>query len=99
VAQVSELDQMLADRSEHLDAVVELVADTDEVVRRLLARGQEQGRSDDSEDVIRRRLEVFGEQTAPLAKVYADKGLLRRINGLGPVDEVTARLLAALPAG
>jgi adenylate kinase len=99
VAQVSELDQMLADRSEHLDAVVELVADTDEVVRRLLARGQEQGRSDDSEDVIRRRLQVFGEQTAPLAKVYADKGLLRRINGLGPVDEVTARLLAALPAG
>jgi len=98
VAQVSELDTMLAERGEHLDAVVELVADTEEVVRRLLTRGQEQGRSDDTEDVIRRRLEVFDEQTAPLAKVYSDQGLLQRVNGLGPVDDVTARLLAALPA-
>jgi adenylate kinase len=99
VAQVSELDEMLAERGEHLDVVVELVADTEEVVRRLLARGEDQGRTDDSEDVIRRRLAIFGEQTAPLAKVYAEQGLLRRVDGLGPVDDVTARLLAVLPAG
>jgi adenylate kinase len=99
VAQVDELDEMLAARGERLDVVVELVADTEEVVRRLLSRGQEQGRSDDSEDVIRRRLAVFEEQTAPLAKVYDDQGLLRRVDGLGPVDEVTERLLAALPEG
>ena len=98
VAQVNELDDMLAERGERLDAVVELVADTEEVVRRLLTRGHEQGRSDDTEDVIRRRLEVFDAQTAPLAKVYSDQGLLHRVDGLGPVDEVTARLLAALPA-
>jgi adenylate kinase len=97
-AQVDELDAMLAERGEHLDVVVEIVADIDEVVRRLLVRGAAQGRSDDTEDVIRRRLAIFDEQTAPLAKVYAGAGLLRRVDGLGPVDEVTARLLAALPA-
>jgi adenylate kinase len=95
-AQVDELDAMLAERGERLDAVIEIVADIDEVVRRLLVRGAAQGRSDDTEDVIRRRLAIFDEQTAPLAKVYADAGLLRRVDGLGPVDEVTARLLAAL---
>ena len=99
VAQVAELDQMLAERGERLDVVIELAADTEEVVRRLLARGTDQGRTDDSEDVIRRRLAVFDDQTAPLAKVYAEQGLLRRVDGLGPVDEVTDRLLAALPAG
>ena len=98
VAQVSELATMLAERGEHLDAVVELVADTEEVVRRLLTRGQEQGRSDDTEAVIRRRLAIFAEQTAPLAKVYSDQGLLHRVDGLGPVDDVTTRLLATLPA-
>lgn len=96
-AQVGELDDMLAATGHHLDAVIELFADTEEVVTRLLARGAAEGRTDDSEDVIRRRLAVFDEQTAPLAKVYADKGLLRRVDGLGPVAEVTARLLAALP--
>ncbi len=98
-AQVDELDEMLAERGERLDAVVEIVAEIDEVVRRLLVRGAAQGRSDDTEDVIRRRLAIFDEQTAPLAKVYADAGLLRKVDGLGPVDEVTARLLAALPTG
>jgi len=97
VAQVAELDQMLAERGQRLDAVIELEADTEEVVRRLLARGADEGRSDDSEDVIRRRLAVFDEQTAPLAKLYADAGLLSRVNGLGPVGEVTARVIAALP--
>jgi adenylate kinase len=97
LAQVDELDSMLADTGHKLDIVVELVADTEEVVRRLLARGQEQGRSDDAEAVVRRRLAVFEEQTAPLAHVYDERGLLRRVDGLGPVADVTARVLAALP--
>jgi adenylate kinase len=98
VAQVAELDDMLAEGGQRLDVVVELVADPEEVVRRLLARGQAQGRSDDAEDVVRRRLEVFQEQTAPLAAVYSQRGLLRKVDGLGPVEDVTARLLAALPS-
>jgi adenylate kinase len=98
LAQVDELDAMLADSGHKLDVVVELIADTEEVVRRLLARGAAEGRSDDSEDVIRRRLAVFDEQTAPLAAGYEERGLLRRVDGLGPVAEVTERVLGALPS-
>ena len=96
LAQVAELDGMLAERGEWLDVVVEIVADSDEVVRRLVVRGEAEGRSDDTEDVIRRRLAVFHEQTAPLANVYAHRGLLRQVDGLGPVDEVTGRVMAVL---
>lgn len=96
LAQVAELDGMLAERGERLDVVVEIVADSDEVVRRLVVRGEAEGRSDDTEDVIRRRLAVFHEQTAPLANVYAQRGLLRQVDGLGAVDEVTGRVMAVL---
>ncbi|GAA1632959.1 adenylate kinase [Georgenia ruanii] len=94
--QVAELDGMLSDDGQRLDAVVELTADTDEVVTRLLKRASEQGRADDTEPVIRRRLEVYAEQTAPLARLYADRGLLVQVDGIGEIDEVTDRILAAL---
>ncbi|MHB1290271.1 adenylate kinase [Georgenia sp.] len=94
--QVDELDDMLAAAGLELDAVVELTADTDEVVARLLKRAAEQGRADDTETVIRRRLEVYAEQTAPLATRYADRGLLVQVDGIGALDDVTTRLLDAL---
>jgi adenylate kinase len=96
--QVVELDSILDAQGNSLDAVVQLTADTDEVVRRLLNRAIEQGRADDTEDVIRRRLEVYEEQTAPLTSVYAGRGLLITVNGLGEVEEVTGRILEALAA-
>ncbi|MEY5024384.1 MAG: hypothetical protein RL569_1297 [Actinomycetota bacterium] len=96
--QVVELDSILADAGTQLDAVIQLTADTDEVVRRLLGRAIEQGRADDTEDVIRRRLEVYEEQTAPLISVYAQRGLVLMIDGLGEVDDVTARILEGLDA-
>lgn len=96
VAQVQELADMLAERGTAIDHVIELTVDVDEVVGRLLKRSAEQGRSDDTEDVVRRRLEVYFEQTAPLTAVYAERGLLVRIDGMGSVDEVTARVLVAL---
>ncbi|MEY2946013.1 MAG: hypothetical protein RL243_787 [Actinomycetota bacterium] len=94
--QVVELDSMLTDAGTALDAVVLLTADTDEVVRRLLNRAIEQGRADDTEDVIRRRLEVYEEQTAPLVNTYSARNLVVTVDGLGAVDEVTGRILAAL---
>ena len=94
--QVVELDDILASHSQQLDAVVMLTADVDEVVRRLLNRAIEQGRADDTEDVIRRRLEVYEEQTAPLVSVYAARNLVVTVDGLGEVAEVTARIVAAL---
>jgi adenylate kinase len=96
--QVEELDDILAAAGTKLDVVVQLTADTDEVVRRLLNRALEQGRADDTEDVIRRRLEVYEEQTAPLTSVYAQRGLVVLIDGLGEVAEVTGRILEALDA-
>jgi adenylate kinase len=96
--QVVELDSILDAQGNKLDVVVQLTADTDEVVRRLLNRAIEQGRADDTEGVIRRRLEVYEEQTAPLTSVYAERGLLVTVDGLGEVDEVTGRILEALNA-
>ena len=96
VEQVSELDAMLAESGQQIDRVVELTVVTDEVVGRLLLRAQTSGRSDDTEDVIRRRLEVYVEQTAPLTAVYLDRGLLVQVDGMGEIDEVSARVLAAL---
>lgn len=94
--QVVELDAMLSSAGVGLDAVVELTADNDEVVARLLNRAEEQGRADDTESVIRRRLEVYAEQTEPLVRIYTERGLLIEVDGLGEIDDVTARLLSAL---
>jgi adenylate kinase len=94
--QVAELDDILAEKSQHLDAVVMLSADVDEVVRRLLNRAIEQGRADDTEEVIRHRLEVYEEQTAPLISVYAARDLVITVDGLGEVSDVTDRIVDAL---
>lgn len=95
-AQLDELDALLASHDHRLDRVLELTVETDEVVARLLKRAQSDGRSDDTEDVVRKRQEVYAEQTAPLTDVYCERGLLVRVDGAGEVDDVTARLLAAL---
>jgi adenylate kinase len=94
VAQVAELDGMLS--TTPLDRVIELTADKEIVVTRLLGRAQEQGRSDDTEDLIRHRLEVYEEQTAPLTSLYKSRGILVQVDGLGTVEEVSARISSAL---
>ena len=94
--QVQELDDILAEKNQQLDAVIMITADVDEVVRRLLNRAIEQGRADDTEDVIRHRLDVYEEQTAPLISVYAARGLVITVDGLGEVAEVTGRIVDAL---
>jgi adenylate kinase len=94
--QVDELDDILASLGEKLDAVIELVADPEIVVARLSKRASEQGRSDDTEDVIRHRLSVYSETTAPIIGVYESRGLVVKVDGIGSVDEVTARITEAL---
>ena len=94
--QVQELDDILAEKNQQLDAVIMITADVDEVVRRLLNRAIEQGRADDTEDVIRHRLDVYEEQTAPLISVYAARGLVITVDGLGEVADVTNRIVDAL---
>ncbi|GAB2534255.1 adenylate kinase [Brachybacterium huguangmaarense] len=94
--QVAALDGMLTERGRELDAVILLDVDLEEVVARLVQRGAEQGRSDDTEETIRRRLDVYAEQTAPLVDVYSGRGLVRRVDGMASIDEVNAAILAAL---
>ena len=96
VAQVEELDQMIAHTGHRLDAAVVLTVDQEELVQRLLKRAITDGRADDTEDVIRRRQEVYLEQTAPLIDVYRERGLLLEVDGTGTVDEVTQRIFVAL---
>jgi adenylate kinase len=96
VAQVHELDAMLEERGHPLDVVLVLTVDQDEVVQRLVRRAEAEGRSDDTEEVVRHRQEVYTEQTAPLLEVYDDRGLLVAVDGMGDVEEVTTRVLKAL---
>jgi adenylate kinase len=96
VAQVHELDAMLEQRSHELDVALVLTVDRDEVVGRLLKRAQDEGRADDTEDVIRHRQEVYTEQTAPLVEVYQQRGVLVEVDGMGEVHDVSARVLEAL---
>ncbi|MCJ7826656.1 MAG: adenylate kinase [Demequinaceae bacterium] len=96
--QAAELDSMLAESGASLTIVLEITADPEEVTRRLLSRAEIEGRSDDTEPVIRRRLEVYAESTAPLTDFYRGRGLLAQVDGIGDIDEVTSRLLAAIAA-
>lgn len=94
--QVAELDKVLARLDARLDGVLLLSADSDELVERLLGRALTEGRPDDTETVIRRRLAVYEEQTTPLVGAYEERELLVAVDGLGPVGEVTDRIEAAL---
>lgn len=94
LAQAQTLKGMLGDAG--LSAVLELDIDPEVVIGRLLRRASIEGRSDDSEEVIRHRMEVYREKTAPLIEYYAAAGLLKRVDADGEIDDVFARLLAAL---
>ena len=96
LAQVEELDGMIEHTGHQLDAVVVLTVDAEELVQRLLQRAEKEGRADDTEDVIRRRQEVYAEQTEPLIDVYRDRGLLIEVEGRGSVDDVRKRIVEAL---
>jgi adenylate kinase len=94
--QVQALEDFLATTGESLDAVISLQADVDEVVDRLLKRAEIEGREDDTADTIRRRQLIFAQETEPLLDVYRSRGLLVEVDGLGAIEEVSARLFAAL---
>jgi adenylate kinase len=98
LAQVEELDDMLSARSCRLDAVVALTADTHDLVQRLLVRAGREGRTDDTAEVVRRRQEVYLEQTAPLLDVYRDRSLLVEVDGMGEIAQVTDRVVATVAA-
>jgi adenylate kinase len=96
VDQVAELDKMLEDMGTSLDGVIVLKVDREELIARLLERARTSGRTDDTEEVIRVRQEVYADQTTPLLSLYSDRDLVVEIDGHGSVDEVAERIWDAL---
>jgi adenylate kinase len=94
--QVEALDAVLDAQDLRLDAVISLEADADEVVARLLKRSQIEGREDDSEEAIRIRQQKYLDETSPLLETYDARGLLVSVDGLGSVEDVSARVFEAL---
>jgi adenylate kinase len=94
--QIAFLDELLAKRGQELDAVIQLVADKEEVVSRLRRRAIDEGRADDTEEAIRHRQDVYARETAPLIPVFRDRGILIEVDGLGEVADVSARITEAL---
>jgi adenylate kinase len=96
--QAEALDRLLSSQGVAISAAMELVVDEDELVRRLVSRAQQEGRSDDNEATVRTRMQVYQQQTAPLLDYYRQQGKLRSVNGVGSTDQVFARLEEALQA-
>lgn len=97
-AQVAHLDEFLASRGESLDAVILLDVPREESLERLRLRAVEQGRSDDTDEAIAKRLDIYELETAPILEVYGERGIVDRIDGVGSLDEITDRIVAALAA-
>ncbi len=96
IPQAEGLDEIMGNISHTLDAAISLTADEDELVQRLINRGLESGRSDDTPEVIRQRQKVYWQQTAPLLDFYRNKNLLKEVDGLGDIPEITERILEVL---
>jgi adenylate kinase len=96
VAQAEALDRGLESAGTPLSAALDFEIDEEELFRRLAGRSATLHRSDDTEQTIRHRLEVFAKKTRPLVDHYERRGLLVRVDSIGPVDEVTGRILRDL---
>lgn len=96
IPQAEALEQLLADRGTKIDAVVGLEVPEEELIKRILLRGQMSGRADDNEETARKRLEVYHNQTSPLQAYYKEQGKYRAINGLGSIDDIFALISETL---
>jgi len=97
-AQVAHLDAFLTEEGTALDAAVVLDVPRDESIARLQRRAVEQGRTDDTVDVIARRLDIYERETEPILSVYDARGIVDTVDGVGELDDITARVVAALEA-
>jgi adenylate kinase len=97
-AQVGMLDDLLAELDAQIDTVIQLVVDQEELIRRLSRRAVMEGRTDDTEDVIRRRQQVYQAETAPLIEIYRERGTLLQVLGTGSIEDVGRRVARELRA-
>lgn len=98
LAQARALDALLDRLGQPVQEALQIDVNEEEAVQRIAGRATAEGRSDDSEEVVRRRLRVYAEQTAPVVEYYAERGVLTRILGEGSVEDVFQRIIGALRA-
>ena len=96
IIQAKGLDKIMIDFKHKLDAVISITANKDELVKRLIKRGHQSGRSDDTVEIIKNRQKIYWEQTAPLLDFYRLKGILKDVDGLGEIPEITDRIITVL---
>ena len=96
IPQADGLNQILLELKQALDIVVSLDANEEELVNRLIKRSLDSGRSDDSPDIIKQRQRVYWKQTAPLLEYYKNLNLLKNVNGIGEIEQITKRILKAI---
>jgi adenylate kinase len=96
IAQAEALKKMLAERNHDMGVMIELIVDEDTLMKRLLNRAIEQGRADDNEETIKKRLVVYHSQTQPLIQWYAKEGIHYHINGLGDLDRIFADICTVI---
>ena len=96
IPQAKGFDHILNLIHHQLNAVISLTADEEELVNRLVLRGLDSGRSDDTPEVIQRRQAIYWEQTAPLLKYYKKRNLVNDVNGIGAIPKITEQIIKAL---
>lgn len=96
VVQADALDKLLESRGEQVDRVIRILVDDDKLLSRVTKRFEEQGRKDDNPETFSKRLEKYYEDTAPLVPIYAERGVLTEVDGMGEIDQVAAEIDTAL---
>jgi len=96
IPQADGLNRIMKNINQSIDAVISLIADENELVKRLINRSKESGRSDDNPEIIRQRQKTYWKQTAPLLDYYKKTGILKSINGIGEISEITKKIIKAL---
>lgn len=99
LAQARSLDALLERMGQPVDEAILIDLDAERIIRRIAKRAKEEGRADDTEETVRNRLQVYAQQTAPVADYYAERGLLTKVLGEGGVDEIFQRLVSILNLG
>lgn len=99
LAQAKSLDALLERMGQPVDDAILIDLDPERIIKRIAKRAKEEGRADDTEETVRNRLQVYAEQTAPVADYYAERGLLTKVLGEGGVDEIFQRLASILNLG
>ncbi len=99
LAQAAALDELLGNLGQKFDAAVQLAVDNEQIIERLAGRAKAEGRADDSPESVRKRLEVYDAQTAPVIEFYRQQGQLTVVDGVGTLDEVFGRIIEAISPG